>query len=390
MSGLGKSGKRLLVWQWGRRGAGPRFAAELAEAFERTGHEPVLSLSQRAESFAGLKSLCTRGYHIDAGGSLLGQARFGLGLPVTLSKLENFLRHESIDAAVCAMPGYWDRAVAAKLRRAGIPLVTIVHDWRAHAGDGHDLVYRLQRGVIRDSAAIVTLSDHVEQQLRGGSSEMSGLRHLRRLAHPPFAFSDLMLKSPVAWKPHGGPSNILIVGRIKAYKGVETALAMMDHLSDVPVRLRIAGALGRPKWRVRAEAMNSVHLRPEWLSERDLVAEIDAADIVLFPYVAATQSGLIPLCQSRGRVVVVSPAGGIAEQVAAGRDGVVTEAATARSLAGAVRNLVDDPAFCRRLAENALADHVPEPEWSKLASGIVDLCNLVQRDVNLASKNQMQ
>jgi hypothetical protein len=44
----------ILVWQWGRRGAGPRFAACLAESLrERPGIEVILSLCREAEIMAG-------------------------------------------------------------------------------------------------------------------------------------------------------------------------------------------------------------------------------------------------------------------------------------------------------------------------------------------------
>jgi hypothetical protein len=40
----------VLVWQWGRRGAGPRFAAALAQGLRSLdGVESVLSLSEQAE-----------------------------------------------------------------------------------------------------------------------------------------------------------------------------------------------------------------------------------------------------------------------------------------------------------------------------------------------------
>lgn len=42
--------KRVLVWQWGRRGGGPRFGLNLAQAIARLpGREVMLSLSRRAE-----------------------------------------------------------------------------------------------------------------------------------------------------------------------------------------------------------------------------------------------------------------------------------------------------------------------------------------------------
>jgi len=41
---------RVLVWQWGRRGAGPRFAAELARNFAAVPEtEMLLSLAAGAE-----------------------------------------------------------------------------------------------------------------------------------------------------------------------------------------------------------------------------------------------------------------------------------------------------------------------------------------------------
>jgi len=41
---------RVLEWQWGRRGAGPRFAAELARNFAAVPEtETLLSLAARAE-----------------------------------------------------------------------------------------------------------------------------------------------------------------------------------------------------------------------------------------------------------------------------------------------------------------------------------------------------
>jgi hypothetical protein len=45
---------RVLVWQWGRMGSGPRFAAMLAEGLASCdGVVPLLSLSRRADVLAG-------------------------------------------------------------------------------------------------------------------------------------------------------------------------------------------------------------------------------------------------------------------------------------------------------------------------------------------------
>jgi hypothetical protein len=41
---------RILVWQWGRFGSGPRYALELARVLrDQCGHEALLSLAEGAE-----------------------------------------------------------------------------------------------------------------------------------------------------------------------------------------------------------------------------------------------------------------------------------------------------------------------------------------------------
>src|ERR1700721_2031261 len=53
-AGFRHRGMRVLVWQWGRRGAGPRFAAALADGLRLVpGTEAVLSLSTGAEILRG-------------------------------------------------------------------------------------------------------------------------------------------------------------------------------------------------------------------------------------------------------------------------------------------------------------------------------------------------
>ena len=45
---------RVLVWHWGRRGAGPMIAARLTEAINALpGHQALLSLPETAEIFTG-------------------------------------------------------------------------------------------------------------------------------------------------------------------------------------------------------------------------------------------------------------------------------------------------------------------------------------------------
>lgn len=364
----------VFVWQWGRRGAGPRFAAELAAALAAAGARPILSLSRAAESFEGLAGLCPDGHHVAGGSGLAGLALQAGRLPVTLARLSGRLAAARPAAAICAMPGYLDPFVAARLAALRIPLVTVVHDVRPHRGDRHHAVYRLQRRVVAHSRAVVTLSRFMADALAAAGPPGPAGGTVVPLFHPPFAFADLDLPPPAAPPAaRDGPLRVLVTGRIRGYKGVETALDAAAALAGRSLALRIAGAADDPPWLARARAMDDVALRLEWLDERALVAEIDAADLVLFPYSEATQSGLVPLCQARGRAVVATPVGGIAEQVEHGVDGMLAARADAAALAALLARFTDEPALAGRVGAAALARHRPQPAWARFVDGLMPL-----------------
>ncbi|MBZ0163628.1 MAG: glycosyltransferase family 4 protein [Notoacmeibacter sp.] len=368
------AGRQILVWQWGRFGAGPRFAAELAQALEACGERPVLSLSQQAESFASLSRMCECGFRFSGGAGLAGIAWHTLLLPLTALRLARYLERDRPDYAICAMPGYWDPVVAWLLHRLDIPLVTIIHEMEAHPGDRHAVVYHLQRRVTARSALVVTLSKHVAELAGAVRCKNSIEAPQIVLFHPPFGFADLALPPPVPPQPvlKGEPLRLLVAGRLREYKAVETALDVARRLGPGIVTLRVAGATkGHPFWRDEARAMANVQLRLEWLSERDLVSEIDAADVVLFPYAEASQSGLLPICQSRGKVVVTTPLSGLAEQVNDGIDGFVAKSPTAESIVDVVKRITDEPAILRTIGVTALNRHDPAESWYRFADELM-------------------
>ena len=68
------------------------------------------------------------------------------------------------------------------------------------------------------------------------------------------------------------------------------------------------------------------------MTDQELADEIANSDIVVFPYLEASQSGTIPLCKYLGVPVIVTPVGGLPEQVIEGVDGLITKDLSAESL----------------------------------------------------------
>ena len=179
---------KILVWQWGRFGSGPRFALELEQALaDHCGYTTLLSLAEGAEL---MQSSVVR-HAVDLPlHTYKGAAEFvwrSLSLHQLLRPLLQRIKAEAPDAAIVPMMGYWDIVFMRTLRRMGVPVVSIAHDVEVHPGDRFHLAVQLQRRMFRMSQGIVTLTDFVARQLRS-RIELAGKIHAT-IPHPAFASS---------------------------------------------------------------------------------------------------------------------------------------------------------------------------------------------------------
>jgi len=350
---------RILTWQWGRRGAGPRFATELAAGFESvSGVTSLLSLSAGAEILRGPNpprcALTVRTYN--GLGGLLARA-------ITMRGLSQELQALAPDLAICAMPGPLDFAAVSALHRIGIPVGVIVHDAEAHPGDFYPLLMALQRRLIRQADAVIALSSHVAGRLYAGRV----LRpHTVLIAgwHPPFAFGAV---GPPA--VHDGPLRLLSFGRLLPYKGLDLLNAALALIGPAPeMQLRIVGS-GPENETLRAlRRQPGVTVENRWVPEAEVGALLAWADIVVLPYREASQSGVAAAALAAGRRVVCTRVGGLAQQLAGEPLAVLCEP-DAASIAAALRGVLaggQGMAAMPRL----LAD--PAEAWREFAGYVLD------------------
>ncbi len=282
-----------------------------------------------------------------------------LAAPGEFFRIWRALKAWKPDVAICAMPNYPDLLLVAMLRLMRIRTAIIVHEVEGHPGDTHAYLYPVQRAVVRLCTSVITLSDHVARQVERRWPRKPLLRGF----HPPFAFADLQVPPPQPLKGQSGPLRLLLSGRMWAYKGTALALEAMKTLPKGTAELRIVGQGEKTE----AALPEGTVVENRWLTEAGLIAEIDQADLVIFPYTEASQSGLIPLALSRGRPVIVTPVGGLAEQVRDRVDGIVLDAVDAPSLASAVISLSSSPGQVAEMSANALAGNTPQRLWQDLA-----------------------
>ncbi len=299
--------QRVLVWQWGRFGAGPKIAVALAEALRALPDiEVSLSLSDRAEILQGLAtSACDLPVATYQG--LVGFAWRVFLAPWSILLLARRLRAIGPKLAICAMPGPLDLAMLAALRLVGAQSVVMVHDADAHPGDGLPFQMWLQRRLCRGATGLASLSSHVAARLR----EQGLVRgRLIELTLPPLGYG----VAPV--QPHGGPLRLLHFGRLLPYKGLDMlaeALVGLEARADLVVRVVGSGPESAELDALRA--LPNVTVENRWVPEDEVGSLLGWADALVLPYREASQSGVAAAALAAGRAVVSTNVGGLAEQL---------------------------------------------------------------------------
>ena len=326
---------RLLVWQWGRRGAGPRYAMELAAALRGApGVTPLLSLSRQAEIVRS--GLATCEMPVDTYGSLAGWALRLASLPFAAPALARRLRALRLDAALCAMPGPLDLLMAAALRRAGVPFAVTVHDADPHPGDMLPLQAAFQRLLLRRAGALVALSGHVAQRLQAQGA-VAG-RPLLAGALSPFAFGP----PPAPPRSHGGKLRLLSFGRLQPYKGLDLLAEALARVGPAGIEARVVGAGPESPALDALRRLPGVTVENRWAPEAELGALLAWADALVLSHREASQSGVAAAAIAARRWVVATRVGGLVEQLGHEPLARLCEP-DAGSLAAAIGSLLSDP-----------------------------------------------
>jgi glycosyltransferase involved in cell wall biosynthesis len=377
---------RVLIWQWGRFGVGARYAYELAQTLKDVcGYQTLLSLAEGAE----LMQNETVRRAVDIPVRTYSNAfEFVWRSPMIgrlLGPMCEALDADPPDVAIVTMMGYWDIPLVRRLRRRGVPVVVVVHDAEVHPGDRFHVMVRLQRELMRMSNGVITLTQFVARQVASRVSLDGKVQAVIPL--PAFDFADADLPAPHLPDPSPGrPLRLLMAGRLKRYKGLKVLADSLKLIGNTPLNLRVVGAVQGESEIRELVTLPSVELDLGWKTDRELIAQLDWADVTVLPYVEASQSGIAPTSLARARPVIATPVGGLPEQISHGQTGIVVESVSSQAFASAIKRYADDRAFLRRCGENALRFAQTELGWPKLGPYYAKVLEQVVTTANLKAR----
>lgn len=238
--------------------------------------------------------------------------------------------------------------------------------------DGQRVSYGLVDRLVESGTQVVVHSEAAQQMLVSRYGAQAG-RNVRMI---PFGvFETYRACDGVSEEAIVEGRYFLFLGTLLPYKGLDVLLDAVEVLGDGlrDFKVVVAGAGSDPAVRRMAANPRFVIIQ-RYVANREVVNLTRNAVAVVCPYKSASQSGIVSTAFLFGRPIIASDVGGFGEFIETGANGVLTSPGDAEGFAAAMRRLVDDEAFRKRLERGAAAfEGDPRYSWDALAQRYLDL-----------------
>lgn len=295
-------------------------------------------------------------------------------------RLVNYLKREKPDVVLFGeMRFAFETYFLQMLRRAGIKLADIVHDVQSFdTHKGSDTILQESEKHLSQFNKLYSQFNYLFVHDRSNRELFLKLYDIpaERVFEIPHATSELMLEveqqyTAEALRDHLGiPDNAPIVmffGTITKYKGLEDLIRAFPEIQQARgAHLVVAGFPAKdvdaPELQQIAESLH-INEHVTWFLDyvpNEWVATLmELSDIVVLPYRAITQSGVLQIAYACGKPVVVTKVGGLPDIVEEGKSGLLAEPQDPASLAQAIITALSDKnklremgSYARQLAES--------------------------------------
>jgi len=369
---------KILLWHWGRRGAGPRYTLELARALMRQQDTDVyLSVSSDSELIDAFRALKIPTLEIKTYTGFFSALFTTLNIFSTRRKLFNFIIDNKINVVDSTMSHLWSRFVTGVVQRAGVVMLNTVHDAVLHPGeDGGFKSWFYQP--FKNADGYIALTQYVGQQL----SDVHGIPPEKVTVIPLGPLSGPVVHAHVTGGA-AGPLRLLFFGRILRYKGLARLIEAyaIVRAEGLPVSLQITGAGDMRDVMAAVQALPDITVSNVWVPEDKMGTVFSQADLIVLPYLESSQSGVIASAFAAGVPAIGTPIGGLPEQITHGVNGLVAANTSPAALASEIRRLARDRDLLETLKAGALETAQQQFSWDKISSDVMALSHACLRAI---------
>lgn len=240
----------------------------------------------------------------------------------------------------------WDYYIMKIWKFTGCPSFVVVHDGIMHSGEQNNKWQSQLKYCIKSASCLILLSNYVKKNIE----------------------KELNIFKPCIIAPHGlidyggfpkqyisTPPNLLFLGRGSHYKGIDILIEAIQKVKDDCYgRLKIAGELSQ---QVRQSLKNNnynkekIIIIDKWLSISQMRELLQEADIMIFPYREASQSGALTLALQYEIPHIISSSGALPEQTNSDC-AIILDSLNADDLAMAISGLCQNHALLQLMKDN--------------------------------------
>lgn len=239
---------------------------------------------------------------------------------------------------------HWNPAILWLAKRLGGKTVLTIHDAIFHPGEWQLGQALFQKWALPLADHIITLSEHVENQLPTPFQNKTSI-----ILHPILLSEATFITRILPEQPR-----LLFLGRIAYYKGLDLLLHAAENFTSIK-KLTIAGLP------MQATPIPNTHFPIEkierWLSEAEMLQLLAEHDILILPYREASQSGVVTLGISSAIPMIVTKVGGLPEQLT-DNEAVWVEPSV-ESIRQGIAELMANPDLYQQIHENLLKKRAP-------------------------------
>lgn len=346
---------RVLVIHWGSNGGGPLVSQRMAKGLAADSELEVFvsysSYADNTEEWESLKlpTLRVRTYRTSY--QLLTRLPQWI---LSIIRLRRFIRDNSIDVVYSGMLSLWPSLAMPLTVPRRTKFVSSIHDAYEHKGEQRKLIALARRKELHRADAVVAFSAHSASQLKS------------QVGSKPVITLELGADSPTA-KPRTvlpSPITIGFFGRIVAYKGIDLFVETLRELQNrgIEARGRVVGS-GVVPAALLDSTRDLVQWDVRWIDKDDIEEVFGQFDLLLLPYLEASQSGVVSQAATHGVPVVSTPVGALPDQVQLYEIGFVAEEVTSASLADQISRIVTDPQTYASFSVRAMQNAATTQSW---------------------------
>lgn len=230
--------------------------------------------------------------------------------------------------------------IAKKLKEVGIPFTITYHEV-LHSLVGKESLRKHVLQTFKLDTPIICHSKKTAADLVNNVSGYDVKKHINLIHFGPF---DSYKAYGKGFLPNGVPDKYLLyLGHIHPYKGLKYLFDAVEFLGEKigSVKIVVAGngydpILDKMKKNSRFMLIN------RFIENAELVGLIRNCSAIICPYISASQSGLVQTGMVFNKPIVATRVGSFIEIIHDGVNGILCEAADAKSLANAINRVISN------------------------------------------------